>query len=328
MSPADLLHACQSSRILVLGDLMLDRYLWGKVERISPEAPVPVVEVYEEESRLGGAANVALNLHSMGATPLLWGIIGSEESGRQLRTLAAENSWPTNGLLQSEDRRTTVKTRVISGSQQMLRVDKEDTFPLTTREQQQLEIGLFAALEQADAIVFQDYDKGLLSPILIQRVLHKAQQLGIPSLVDPKFRQFWAYTGCTLFKPNLKELNEGLSERFDATDIHGLLDGVAQMQERMPHHISLLTLGANGALLAESGAEPIHVPAHPRAVADVSGAGDTVIAMLALGLANQLPALQAAQYANLAGGLVCESVGVVPITPEVWLKAVERELGG
>lgn len=310
------LVACKGKRIMVVGDLMLDRYLWGKVERISPEAPVPIVDVYAEENRLGGAANVALNLHSLGAIPILCGYVGEDGSGTELIALASKQGWETDQILISEARRTTVKVRIIGNQQQVLRVDKEDIDHISEEEASRLLTQLLPQVASCDAIVLQDYDKGLLTPFFIQRLITAAKQHQIPLLVDPKFRQFWDYAGCTLFKPNLKELREGLNLQVAADDPTSVIEAMHVLRERMPHAQTLVTLGAYGMVWVSGNSQAEHLAGHPRSIADVSGAGDTVVSVLALGLATDIPLQTAAVFANLAGGLVCESVGVVPIRPE------------
>lgn len=319
------LDKCRSLRILVIGDLMMDRYLWGKVNRISPEAPVPIVDIHKEENRLGGAANVALNLHSMGAKPVLCGWIGKDDAGTQLLSLAESQGFDTQFILPHQKRRTTVKIRVIGNGQQVLRVDKEDNWPMTSEESQEIGKILQNRLEGFDAIVFQDYDKGALSPAFIQQVIEEGNSLGIPILVDPKFRHFWEFSGSTLFKPNLKELNEGGGHRLRGDDLPGLLSAVTRLREKMPHSLTLITLSEKGMLLVDESQQPHLIPAQQRNIADVSGAGDTVIGMVSLGLAAGLSPYEAAYYANVAGGLVCESVGVVPIDPQRFHTAIKED---
>jgi rfaE bifunctional protein kinase chain/domain len=316
---ADFLSQAASRTVLVVGDLMLDRYLFGEVTRISPEAPVPVVEVLREEARFGGAANVVLNLHSMGARPLMCGLIGHDAAGEQFRQLARDLGLDENGLMASDHRRTTVKTRVMGNHQHILRIDREDRYAMHPDERQQLLATVQRLLPQADALIFEDYDKGLLDAELIQTITGWCQAQGVPVVVDPKFRNFTAYTGCALFKPNLKELNEALDLRLKRHELPALADAALLLREKMPHANTLITLSENGMLLVDQNGNYHHLPAHPRSIADVSGAGDTVVAVMALGIACGLPYPRAAFYANLAGGLVCEHVGVVPIAP-AWLR--------
>ncbi|MCE3008363.1 MAG: PfkB family carbohydrate kinase [Bacteroidetes bacterium] len=307
----------RAKRILVLGDLMLDKYLWGRVERISPEAPVPVVDVQKEEYRLGGAANVAYNLLSLGADPILCGIIGTEPVERsQFLELMNTYGLQTGGLLSLPHRPTTSKTRVLGDNQQMLRVDRENKQPLTAEEEAQMR-GLLdsqMALLPA-AIILEDYNKGLLTPGLIRHVVQQAVLHDIPVLVDPKYTNFLAYGGSTIFKPNLKELNEALALTLSREDIPAIVSACALLQQRMPHRYTFVTLSEQGVLLVDAAGHHVHFPAHVRKIRDVSGAGDTVISVMAAALAAGLPAEQAAALANLAGGLVCEIPGVAPIDP-------------
>lgn len=301
---------------MVIGDLMLDRYLWGRVERISPEAPVPIVDITHDENRLGGAANVALNVHAMGAIPVMCGVVGRDNEGKALIELAKKKNFDTSLILESQHRRTTVKIRVIGNQQQVLRVDKEDRFRLNNEEKQVLFPRLMEGIDSVDAIIFEDYDKSMIDPELIQVVVERAGEKGIPIMVDPKFKQFWDYHGVTLFKPNMKELNEGLGLKLEKKDTEAIVEGIKKMRERMPHQWSLITLSENGMLLVDPEYNWQHFPAHYRDITDVSGAGDTVISVMSLGMAAGIDMGKAAYYANLAGGLVCEEVGVVPIKPE------------
>lgn len=302
---------------------MLDRYLWGKVKRISPEAPVPIVDIFDEENRLGGAANVALNLHALGAQPILCGYVGEDESGAELIRLVHRHGFPTELVHLSKERRTSVKVRIIGNQQQVLRVDKEDRKNLSPTEFEELKEKVSSHVSKVDVILLQDYDKGLLSPKLVSWIMKEAQEAQIPVAVDPKFDHFMDFEQCTLFKPNLKELNQGLNLRLQGDQLTEIEAAMLELRKRMPHQNSLITLGSQGMLLLEQGKEAQHFPAHKRAVADVSGAGDTVISVVALGLACGIPLQDAVYFANLAGGLVCEEVGVVAIDPEKLKRAAE-----
>jgi len=295
---------------------MLDRYLWGKVDRISPEAPVPVVDVYDEVNRLGGAANVALNIHKLGATPILLGVVGADRDGVEMRRLIRALGFEEQYILPSHKRRTTVKVRVIGNQQQVLRVDREDRFYLHDSERKAMLKALSQVIDQIDFIIIEDYDKGLLDKQVISDIIYLANKRGKFVGVDPKFRQFADYEGCTLFKPNLKELNEGLNLRVDKKDIAGIRDAVKQLRMLMPHPHTLVTLSDQGMLYVDDQLTSHHVQAHLRNIADVSGAGDTVISVASLAKAAGLTYLQAMFLANLAGGLVCEEIGVVPIDPQ------------
>jgi len=308
-------------KVLIIGDVMVDAYFWGRVDRISPEAPVPVVSVTRKDNRLGGAANVARNVQAMGATPIMCSVIGDDEKGNLFLQLMAEESMVTTGILQAADRATTVKTRILGSNQQILRVDEEQIDDLSAELTQQFLTTIEKTLdtENIDAIVFEDYDKGLMTPELIRGVVRLAQQKNIPTAVDPKKKNFLQYAGVTLFKPNLKELREGLKLEIETPDQTSLDVAVAQLQEVMPVEMALITLSELGVYIND-GREAKIFPAHIRSIADVSGAGDTVISVAVLCLAAGISSELVARLSNLAGGLVCESVGVVPIDRELLLK--------
>ncbi len=314
LDPAAFLEACSQRRLLVLGDLMIDRYLWGQIDRISPEAPVPVVEVLREEARLGGAGNVALNLRAMGASVELIGLAGEDPEAELLTNLLLEAGLPATGLIREAGRKTTAKTRVLAGKQQVLRIDQETTRHITSATRAKVLASVEEALANCDGIILQDYDKGLLSPELIADIVKLAG--GRPVFVDPKFQHFFDYQGVTLFKPNWRELATAMGHETRRPGLEIVLELVERLRRRMPHEQTLVTLGADGALWVGPKGEFHHLKGHPRDVADVSGAGDTVLAVMALALASGLSALEAGTYANLAGGLVCEEAGVVPIRPE------------
>ena len=318
------LAACRNLKVLVLGDLMIDQYLWGSIDRISPEAPVPVVDVTGRERRLGGAANAALNIRALGAEPILCGVTGTDRNGSDLMDLAEEIGFDNRMIFQFPSRKTTVKTRIICSDQHVLRVDDEDRSPLESNEMSQVLDKLFDRMTEFDAIIFSDYDKGLLDETLIQMTIVYAAQHNIPVMVDPKFNNFQYYGDCTLFKPNLKELSEGTGRRLDKRDLPGIAKAVKLLQESMPHQKTLVTLSENGMLLIDENGKYTHIPAHKRSIIDVSGAGDTVISVASLAFAAGFDPLQAAEFANLAGGLVCEEVGVVPIKVERLKEEVQR----
>jgi rfaE bifunctional protein kinase chain/domain len=319
-----LLHAAPGLRVLVLGDLMLDRYLWGQVDRISPEAPVPVVEVQREEERPGGAANVALNVQALGASVSVCGLLGGDAEGQRLEALLAARGFDLRAVRRSAVRPTTAKTRILGNQQQMLRLDREDRSPLGPEDLAWFLERLPQALEGCHALLIEDYDKGLLGPELIRAALDAAAQRGIPAAVDPKHRHFWHYGGCTLFKPNLKELNEALALRTGPGDPEALAGAVRSLRARMPHAWTLVTLGGQGMWLQGPEDGGHRIEGHVRRIADVSGAGDTVIAVAALALAAGLSPQEAAEAANLAGAQVVEMPGVVPADPQRLLAEAER----
>jgi rfaE bifunctional protein kinase chain/domain len=317
-----------SLNILIIGDVMIDSYIWGKVDRISPEAPVPIVRVTKKENRLGGAANVALNIQSLGAKPLICAIIGDDIDGENLLSLLKNQGLSEEGIIKIKERPTTVKTRIIAHNQQIVRVDAETESNLIDSDMLIVfeKIKQIIAGHQINAIIFEDYDKGLISENLISQTVKLAQAQGIITVVDPKKRNFNAYKGVNLFKPNLKELKEGLKINLDPKNIKQVEQAVEGLKKLLGAKSVMLTLSEHGVYISsESGNK--HIKAHKRDIADVSGAGDTVIATAALCLAAGLSELKTAEIANLAGGLVCEHVGVVPIDKGRLLREM-GELGG
>jgi rfaE bifunctional protein kinase chain/domain len=315
--------------VLVIGDVMIDSYLWGQVSRISPEAPVPVVHVQKKENRLGGAANVALNVKALGAKAIMCSVVGDGSKGDVFRKTCKDNGFTTEGIIDSTERMTTVKTRVIAQGQHMVRIDDEVTWPLSATDERNLLdcIQQILMRQKVDAIIFEDYNKGVLTPKVIDTVLQWSHERGILTAVDPKKENFFGYRSCTLFKPNLKELREGLGRDIDRKDNEQLRSAMEELQARLGNELTMVTLSEAGvATLDASGFH--HIPAHRREITDVSGAGDTVISVAALSLAAGWNIREAAAVANLAGGLVCEHVGVVPVEPsrlmEEAIKAMTR----
>ncbi|MEQ8908611.1 MAG: bifunctional ADP-heptose synthase [Vicingaceae bacterium] len=313
--------------ILIIGDVMVDSYYWGKVERISPEAPVPIVAVQKKESRMGGAANVALNIQAMGAKPILCSVIGEDEEGSEFMQLLEQNGQTTQGLMRSTNRKTTKKTRIIGNHHQMLRVDAEDEHPLSSQEERAFVKLIKERLtaERIDALIFEDYDKGVITASLIKKVVEVAGEMGIPTAVDPKKRNFMQYHQVDLFKPNLKELKEGLKIDLEASNQAALKKAIVQLEKQLNNHTTLITLSERGVFIHNQ-KEEHHIPAHLRDITDVSGAGDTVISVATLCLALKQSPKLIAEISNLAGGLVCENVGVVPINKEALAKEAEKVL--
>lgn len=326
MNFQDLFDQFSKKRVLVIGDVMVDAYLKGKVNRMSPEAPVPVVDLFEKDERIGGAGNVALNLAALGASPIICSVIGADLEGERLIQLFKDARISTDGIYASSNRRTTVKTRVLSNNQQLLRIDSEDTNLINETEEAQLLKQISSVLENGiDGIIFEDYNKGVLTPSLIASVLSLAKEQQIPTTVDPKKDHFFEYKGCTLFKPNLKELKEGLQVDFDfAGDQNAFLSAVSDLQARLGNSISFITLSEHGVFIQED--QPVFIPAHLRNISDVSGAGDTVIAVATLCLISGAEIHTIAAIANIAGGLVCEQPGVVSIEKERLLNEVNKLL--
>lgn len=300
--------------VVVVGDVMLDNYWWGDVERISPEAPVPVLTIKKKESRLGGAANVALNCKSLGAKVSLAAVLGKDVEGDLLINLCKKAELDVAMLLQSEERPTTTKTRVLSRNQQMMRLDEEQTKELSTKEEHPF-IDLVLRMlqrEKPQVLIFEDYNKGVLKENVISRITAHCKELGIITMVDPKKHNFLAYKEVTIFKPNLKEVREGLNLPLATVSLPELQEAHQQINEALGHQITFITLSEKG-VFATDGKEEFISPSHIRNIADVSGAGDTVIATAALVFALSKDIKMMAAIANIAGGLVCEKVGVLPI---------------
>ena len=303
---------------------MLDSYVWGKVERISPEAPVPIVHVGQREYRLGGAGNVLLNVQALGAEAIACTVVGNDGPGDILEHQLTERNLNCEGLIRSEARITTIKERIIAGSQQVVRIDTETDANISEQERRQLIAKAKELIPSCQVVIFEDYDKGVLSPEVIAEITDFANQHQVPTVVDPKKRNFLAYRQTTLFKPNLKELREGLKVDFDVKDAAALQSIVQQLTETLGAAGALITLSEYGVYI-DYQSETHHLPAHVRQIADVSGAGDTVISIAACCVALGLPPRTIAGLSNLGGGLVCEQVGVVPIDRKLLREEAVRE---
>lgn len=315
----------RAKRIVIVGDVMLDEYLWGTVSRISPEAPVPVVEIKNQTVRPGGAANVAANIKALGAEPLLVGVVGSDPAARLLRDALKSQDIDDGGLVTDPDRPTTLKTRIIAHNQQVVRADREFTGPIPPAVEDALLDRLEGILGGADAVIFEDYNKGVLTPRVIAEAKARAGRRGLLRTVDPKLEQFFEYGGVELIKPNLWEAEAALGRR-----LSGYEDVAAAGQallERLGCASLVITMGERGMVLFRPGTAPEVVPAvGRREVRDVTGAGDTTIAALTLGLAAGASLVQAARVAAVAASLVVGKVGAVPVALEELVEAV-RELG-
>lgn len=301
-------------KVGVIGDVMLDTYMWGNVERISPEAPVPVVSLHRKDYRIGGAGNVALNVRSLGADVALFSVVGRDEEGERLIGLCRENKIDTAWMVASASRITTNKTRVISRNQQMMRLDAEITTDLDQKDTEELLANLerYIDRQRPDVIIFEDYNKGVLTEAVIRAAIDHCKKKGILTTVDPKRKNFFSYSGIDIFKPNLKEVKEALNLLFeDATPevlsrIHG------ELSNMLHHAVSFITLSEKGVFYQQGDRAQV-LGSHLRNVADVSGAGDTVIAVASLVYAATKNVTLMAEIANIAGGLVCEEVGTVAI---------------
>jgi len=304
----------QKLNALIIGDSMVDSYLWGHVDRISPEAPVPVVTVSKQEDRLGGAGNLSVNLQAFGATPYLVSVIGDDEKGRVFTELMKENNLINDGIFVDRNRMTTVKTRIISGGQQISRVDQE----ISTLIDEEFEKAVFDRISHLinsrpiNIVIFVDYDKGLITQSLIKNVIELAKSRNIITAADPKNRNFNNYQQVDLFKPNFKEFKDGLKLQIEKTNLEELKKISGNFKKDNQTELLFITLSELGVLVT-NGVEQHYYPSEVRDIADVSGAGDTVIATASLCLAAGMPIPFMAQLSNLAGGLVCEKVGVVPI---------------
>ncbi len=305
--------------VLIIGDVMLDSYIWGAVERISPEAPVPIVNVKKKDFRLGGAANVALNVSSLGAKPILVALIGDDDEGKKLIQRLDEGRISKEGIVVSTHRPTTVKTRIIASHQHVVRVDEESDKVVNAKEEKDVMLRIEKLLPSCQVVIFEDYDKGVLNASIIEKTVALAHKNKIPTVVDPKKRNFLSYKGVTLFKPNLKELREGLKIDVEAGNQTMVENAVDQLKEKLTAAGVMLTLSEHGVYIDFQN-QKVKLPAHAREIADVSGAGDTVVSIAALTVALKLSPQEIATLSNLGGGLVCQHVGVVPINKEELLK--------
>lgn len=316
----DLLNKCTTKNIAIVGDVMLDKYYWGSVSRISPEAPVPVVDLEYESSHLGGAANVANNVKALGANPILCGVVGNDLAGKEFLRIAEENEMDTSGIITEVDRPTTIKTRILGNNQHIVRLDYETRKYINSNT----ENAIFKTLQSypnIDGIIFQDYNKGSLTPLLIRKILFFAKENNIPTFVDPKFENFFLFTNTTLVKPNKKEASNALNITIKTKA--ELINAGKLIIDRLKCENLLITLGSEGMILFEQNGEITSIPTRARKVADVSGAGDTVIATFATMYCSGASIKLSATIANFASGSVCEEPGIVPITKEKLLKSID-----
>ena len=314
-------------KVAVIGDVMLDTYWWGKVDRISPEAPVPVVAVTKREQRIGGAGNVALNLVSLGAHVNVLTLLGKDDDGEQLTTLFNQNNIGAKYIVTSTDRITTNKIRIISRNQHMMRLDAEMQTDIIQNDEEKLLYAFeeYIAAESPDIVILEDYNKGVLTQTVVTKIIALCKQHHILTAVDPKRKNFFSYVGVDIFKPNLKEAVEGLNILTDVVSLSLLKDIHLLLQEKLKHKISFITLSEKGVFYNENNSSSL-IPTHIRSIADVCGAGDTVIAVASLVYAATKNVKLMAEVANIAGGLVCEEVGTVAINKESLLKECEELL--
>lgn len=307
-------------KVLIIGDLILDRYIIGRVDRISPEAPVPVVLVQREELRLGGAANVALNVQALGATPYLLSTVGDDQEGQAFVELIKKKNISLEGIFREENKQTTVKVRILAENHQLLRYDKEQISDTASDIEDQLlqKIEAIIIAHNIDVVIFQDYNKGLVTPRLIQEGLALTKKYKIPSCIDPKKNNFLSFRGSTLFKPNLREINESLGTRIAPHEpsVPQLIEAAKKIHNCLQNEYTLITLGAKGLFIHSAKGGYSYINSQKRQIADVCGAGDTVISVASLALSLGLPPEAIATMANIAGGQVCEQFGVVPVNKE------------
>ena len=315
----DIFSKFKDLKVLIIGDVMVDAYIWGTVERISPEAPVPIISVKNRDFRLGGAANVALNVISLGAKPVLCALAGQDAQGTRLLQLMEDHGMSQQGIVISSSRPTTVKARVIAAHQHVIRIDDESEALATPGEEKELLNRIEKLLPTCQAVIFEDYDKGAITQRLIEETVKLAKSLGIPTIVDPKKRNFLRYKNVTLFKPNLKELRDGLKLEIESGDQVSMNAAVEKVKKQLGIEGVMLTLSERGVYIDYQN-KKVYVAAHKREIADVSGAGDTVVSIAALCVALDLGPEKIAMLSNLGGGLVCQYVGVVPINREELLK--------
>lgn len=310
----ELFQQLEKVRVAVVGDVMLDTYWWGKVDRISPEAPVPVVALNKKEHRIGGAGNVALNCVAMGCETSIFSVIGDDVDGELLMGLLQERSIDTKYIIKSGDRITTNKIRVMSRSQQMIRVDAEVTDDILPEDEDALLYNFTTYLKryQPAVVIFEDYNKGVLTEDLIKAMIDACKEHGVVTTVDPKRKNFFAYKGADIFKPNLKEVKEALNLLPETVNETSLRNIHAELHQTLQHKISLITLSEKGVFFQKGSSSRI-IPTHIRNIADVSGAGDTVIAVASVVYATTKDVRLAAEMSNIAGGLVCEEVGTAAI---------------
>ncbi|MGB1658303.1 MAG: bifunctional heptose 7-phosphate kinase/heptose 1-phosphate adenyltransferase, partial [Longimicrobiales bacterium] len=307
---------------VVAGDLMVDRYITGVVERVSPEAPVPVVRVEKERAAIGGAGNVAANIAALGAGCAVAGCIGDDADGRALLDAFQERGIDTSGIVVASDRPTTVKTRVMARHQQIVRFDREDESDVSDTVGARLAESVRQAADDADTVILEDYNKGVLTAPVIRAALEAASARGIPSVVDPKRRNFFAFSGVTVFKPNAKELEDALGTFIHPEDA----EWMARTRKRLTCEHLLLTLGERGMALEAEGVGHVRVPTAARAVYDVSGAGDTVTAVVATVLAAGGSPVEAAELANHAAAVEVGKTGVATVNPQEILDHIEAHL--
>lgn len=319
--------AFDHKKVMIIGDVMVDAYQWGSVNRISPEAPVPIVSSTNRESRLGGAANVALNIKALGGIPVVCSVIGKDKTGHTLKHLFNQkNNISTQYIIESESRITTLKTRVLSQYQQLLRIDEEQDMYLDSDLEEVFIANVKKAIDDEEicAVIFEDYDKGVITPKVIKEVVAYCNQNGLVSLCDPKHRNFSYYKDITVFKPNFKEFCAGIHQIIPKNDFDNLKIKAKNFRKENNFKNLIVTLSEHGVLV--DGESSVIIPAEKRDISDVSGAGDTVISVLTMCLCGGMDIVTASKVANIAGGLVCEKIGIVPVNKDQLLVECKKVL--
>lgn len=321
-----LFDAMKKTRVMVIGDLMLDAYIWGRVDRISPEAPVPVVEVERELFKLGGAGNVANNLTSLGAQVFICAVRGDDEHGRILAATMDELGLPSDFVFVDQRRKTTVKTRIIAHTQQVARLDREDRTYITENARKKIVASFMNAQGSIDALIISDYGKGVVSRALLEKIVPAARKAGIPVCVDPKERNFPHYRNVTVITPNIKELSFGSGIKIE--EYADILRAARKLKETLACDMVLVTRGEHGMSLLGPGGDMADIPAKAKSVFDVTGAGDTVAASFTLALASGATPLEASMIANVAAGMVVAEVGAASVPWDVLHRECMEEIGG
>ena len=325
-SLTEIIERFPQKRIVVIGDVILDHYIWGDVNRISPEAPVPVIEVRDENFRLGGAANTVANIRSLGGEVDVISVVGRDENGNRLRNMLSCIGANVSGVLEDDKRPTIIKTRVMARNQQVVRIDRESKSEVDGNPKEEIICSAESAIDKVDAVIFSDYDKGVVSKELLEIVFFKAKKRNIPVIVDPKERNFWNYKGATVVTPNLKEASAPLGTSI--TDEESLLAVGNSLLEKLEISALLITRGEHGMSLFEimdnAPAKVTHIPTVAREVFDVTGAGDTVVAAFTLALAAGASMLDAAQIANCAAGIVVGEIGTASVTPKELMESLAK----
>jgi rfaE bifunctional protein kinase chain/domain len=321
---AQLKDSFNGLKIAIVGDMMLDCYYRGEVKRISPEAPVPVLEVDNEFYRFGGAANVALNILKLGGIPYPIGVIGNDNDGRIFKSLAEDFKINISGLIIDDSRPTTAKTRVIAHNQHVVRIDKESKKYLSSEVQEKLIKFIENEIDNLDGIILQDYNKGVLTPALIEKIISLANKKDLLITVDPKFNNFFLFNNVTVIKPNRKEAEDVLGMKLRNDD--DITKAGTSILEKTNAAYVVLTLSEEGIAVFERNKPVKRMPTVAQIVADVSGAGDTVISTLTMALAAKANIIEACYLANYAGGIVCEEVGIIPIELDKLFDTLRKEI--